>query len=154
MNTDASRPQDLVDAPERQEQVRLAAWVTLKRTKKIIGEGAYGQRGILALTDTKLVFLASGRTQWEIDRASITKLKRPRWAMGSYITFDVQGSFYGAAFGSRGLPSLVSGSDLAIRFGGALGAATGVVGDVVAVGSMVKTANTARAWFDALSRPT
>lgn len=135
-----------------QETVRLASWVNVKRTKRLYGDGAYGERGILALTDTKLVFLSSGRTRWEIDRERIANVKRPRWALGSYVTFEVNGDFYGVSFGGRGLPSVVSGSDLAIRFGGAAGAAAGVFGDAFAVAGMVSTAKRARTWFDLLSK--
>jgi hypothetical protein len=143
---------DAGDAQKPQEAVSLASWVTVKRTKSLFGEGAYGKRGILALTDTKLVFLASGTTAWEIERAKIAHVKRPRWAMGSYVTFDVAGSFYGVSFGSRGLPSVVSGSDRAIRFGGAAGVAAGVFGDAFAVASLNKTAKLAKQWFELLSR--
>jgi hypothetical protein len=135
---------------ESAETVRLSAWVTVKRTKRMYGQGAYGTRGILALTDTKLVFLAGGQTQWELDRATIDNLKRPRWAMGSYLTFEVNGAFYGVAFGGKGLPSLVSGSDLAIRFGGAAGAGAGALGDAVAVAGMHGTAKLTQRWFDLL----
>jgi hypothetical protein len=153
MATDASGPQDTVnDPPEAQEAVKLASWVTVKRTKRFIGQGVYGKRGILALTDTKLVFMASGRTAWEIERANIANVKRPRWAIGSYLTFEVSGAFYGVSFGGRGMPSLVSGSDLAIRFGGTVGAGAGILGDAVAVVGMRRTANTSRQWFELLSR--
>jgi hypothetical protein len=111
----------------------------------------YGKRGILALTDTTLVFLASGRTAWEIERANIANVKRPWWAMGGYVTFEVSGAFYGVSFGGRGLPSLVSGSDLAVRFGGVAGAGAGILGDAAAVVAMRRTANTSREWFDLLS---
>jgi hypothetical protein len=115
------------------------------------GQGAYGTRGILALTDTTLVFLAGGQTQWELDSAKIANLRRPRWAIGSYLTFEVDGAFYGVAFGGKGLPSLVSGSDLAIRFGGTVGAGAGVLGDAVAVAAMHSTAKLCQRWFDLLS---
>jgi hypothetical protein len=150
MHPDSSASADAVS--DAQEPVRLASWVNVKRTKKVYGKGAYGKRGILALTDTKLVFLASGSSQWEIERASIANLKRPRWAMGSYLTFDVNGAFYGVSFGGRGMPSLVSGSELAIRYGGVAGAGLGVIGDAVAVAGMVSTAKRTRQWFDLLSR--
>ncbi len=153
MTTDASDSQDAAnDVSESQDAVRLASWVTVKRTKRFIGEGVYGKRGILALTDTTLVFLASGRTAWEIERANIANVKRPWWAMGGYVTFEVSGAFYGVSFGGRGLPSLVSGSDLAVRFGGVAGAGAGILGDAVAVVAMRRTANTSREWFDLLSR--
>jgi hypothetical protein len=137
---------------EPEEAARLASWVTVKRTKSLFGAGAYGTRGILALTDTKLVFLASGSTAWELERATIANVKRPRWALGSYLTFEVSGAFYGASFGGRGLPSLVSGSDLAIRFGGTVGAGVGVLGDAVAVANMRKTSDVTKQWFALLSR--
>jgi hypothetical protein len=150
---DTSAPHnDARDASEPEDAVRLASWVTVKRTKSFIGEGAYGKRGILALTDTTLVFLASGRTAWEIERAKIANVKRPRWAIGSYLTFDVNGAFYGVSFGGRGMPSLVSGSDLAIRFGGTLGAGAGVLGDAVAIAGMRKTSNLTKQWFALLNR--
>jgi hypothetical protein len=145
---------DGVDASQAEEAVRLASWVTLKRTKSVMGSGAYGTRGIVVLTDTKLIFLAAGRTAWEIERAKIANVKRPRWAVGSYVTFDVGGSFYGLAFGGRGMPSLVSASDLAIRFGGTLGVATGVFGDAVAVAAMRKTSKVTKQWFEQLSQGT
>jgi hypothetical protein len=129
----------------------LASWVTVKRTKRMWGQGAYGKRGILALTDEKLIFLSGGQTQWEIDRVNIANVKRPRWALGSYVTFEVKGAFYGVAFAGRGLPSVVSGSDLAIRFGGAVGAGAGILGDTVAVAAMVSTAKRCQQWFDLLS---
>jgi hypothetical protein len=134
------------------ESAKLASWVTVKRTKRVWGQGAYGTRGILALTDKKLIFLSGGQTQWELDRANIANVKRPRWALGSYLTFEVNGAFYGVAFGGRGLPSVVSGSDLAIRFGGAVGAGAGAFGDAVAVAAMVSTAKRCRHWFDLLAR--
>lgn len=139
------------DNAEPAETVRLASWVTVKRTKRMYGQGAYGTRGILALTDTKLVFLTGGRTQWELDRVNIANLRRPRWAIGSYLTFEVNDAFYGVAFGGRGLPSLVSGSDLAIRFGGTVGAGAGVLGDAIAVVGMHSTAKRCQRWFDLLS---
>ncbi len=149
MQPDSSASADAVR--DVQETVRLASWVTVKRTKRLFGDGAYGERGILALTDDKLIFLASGKTRWEIERARIGDVKRPRWAMGSYISFEVNGAFYGVSFGGRGTPSLVSGSDLAIRFGGAAGAGVGVVGDALAVARMTSTAKLARKWQDLLS---
>jgi hypothetical protein len=139
------------DKPNAVESAELASWVTVKRTKRVWGHGAYGTRGILALTDKELVFLSGGQTQWEIDRANIANVKRPRWALGSYLTFEVNGAFYGVAFGGRGLPSVVSGSDLAIRFGGTAGAGAGVLGDAVAVAAIVSTAKRCRQWFDLLS---
>lgn len=132
--------------------MRLASWVTLKRDKSLFGSGASGTRGIVALTDTKLIFMSSGKTVWEIDKASIANVKRPRWAMGTYLTFEVNGAFYGLAFGGRDLPSVVSGSDLAIRFGGAAGAGVGILGDAVAVARMSSTANATKQWFALLSR--
>jgi hypothetical protein len=152
MASDSSVSADAAnDDGEPAETVRLASWVTVKRTKRMYGDGAYGTRGILALTDTKLVFLAGGRTQWELDRADIANLKRPRWAIGSYLTFEVNGAFYGVAFGGKGLPSLVSGSDLAIRFGGSVGAGAGVFGDALAVAGMHSTAKLTQRWFDLLN---
>lgn len=142
------------DASESQDVASLASWVTVKRTKRFIGEGVYGKRGILALTDAKLVFLVSGSTAWEIERANIASVKRPRWAIGSYLTFDVDGAFYGVSFGGRGMPSLVSGSDLAIRFGGTVGAGAGILGDAVAIAGMRKTSKLTRQWFELLSRET
>jgi hypothetical protein len=135
----------------RDQSAKLASWVTVKRTKRMFGQGAYGMRGIIVLTDTKLVFLAGGQTEWEIDRANIANVKRPRWALGSYLTFEVNGAFYGVAFGGRGLPSTVSSSDLAIRYGGSVGAGAGILGDAVAVAAMVSTAKRCRQWFDLLS---
>jgi hypothetical protein len=138
------------DNPNAVESAKLASWVTVKRTKRMWGQGAYGTRGILALTDQQLVFVSGGQTQWEIDRVKIANLKRPRWALGSYLTFGVDGAFYGVAFGGRGLPSVVSGSDLAIRFGGTAGAGAGALGDAVAVAAMVSTAKRCRQWFELL----
>jgi hypothetical protein len=154
MAADSSASTDAANgnAEPAEETVRLASWITLKRTKRLYGQGASGTRGILALTDTKLVFLSGGRTQWELDRVNITNLRRPRWAVGSYLTFEVNDAFYGLAFGGRGLPSLVSGSDLAIRFGGTAGAGAGVLGDAVAVARMLSTAKLSQQWFDLLSR--
>jgi hypothetical protein len=153
MTGDSSTSTDTANGnyAETTETVRLASWVTVKRTKRLYGQGAYGTRGILALTDTKLVFLAGGQTQWELERAKIANLKRPRWAIGSYLTFEVNGSFYGVAFGGKGLPSLVSGSDLAIRFGGTVGAGAGLLGDAVALAGMHSTAKLTRRWFDLLN---
>jgi hypothetical protein len=152
MTGDSSTSTDTANAnAETTETVRLSSWVTVKRTKRMYGQGAYGTRGILALTDTKLVFLAGGQTQWELDRTEIDNLKRPRWAIGSYLTFEVNGAFYGVAFGGKGLPSLVSGSDLAIRFGGTAGAGAGALGDAVAVAGMHSTAKLTRRWFDLLN---
>jgi hypothetical protein len=152
MTGDSSTSTDTANAnAETTETVRLSSWVTVKRTKRMYGQGAYGTRGILALTDTKLVFLAGGQTQWELDRTKIDNLKRPRWAIGSYLTFEVNGAFYGVAFGGKGLPSLVSGSDLAIRFGGTAGAGAGALGDAVAVAGMHSTAKLTRRWFDLLN---
>lgn len=152
MATDASDPKDAMDPPDPAEKVKLASWVAVKRTKRFVGEGVYGKRGILALTRTKLVFMASGRTLWEIETSSIANVTRPWWGMGSYVTFDVNGSFYGLMFGARGLPSLVSGSDLAVRFGGTIGAGAGILGDAVAVAGMRRTAKLTQQWFDLLSQ--
>ena len=60
--------------------------------------------------------------------------------------------FYGVSSicGGKGLPSLVSGSDLAIRFGGAAGAGAGALGDAVAVAGMHGTAKLTQRWFDLL----
>ena len=104
MADDSSASTETHGTAEPAEIVRLASWVTVKRTKRMYGQGAYGTRGILALTDTKLVFLAGGQTQWELERAAIENLKRPRWAIGSYLTFEVNDAFYGLAFGGRGFP--------------------------------------------------
>src|SRR5580658_10334766 len=105
MAADSSASTDTANGDaEPAETVRIASWVTVKRTKRMYGQGAYGTRGILALTDSKLVFLAGGQTQWELDRGKIQSLKRPRWAIGSYLTFEVNGAFYGVAFGGKGLP--------------------------------------------------
>ena len=151
MTGDSSTSTDTANGnAEPAETVRLSSWVTVKRTERMYGQGAYGTRGILALTDTKLVFLTGGQTQWELDRATIDNLKRPRWAIGSYLTFEVNGAFYGVAFGGKGLPSLVSGSDLAIRVAAA-GAGAGALGDAVAVAGMHSTTKLTQRWFDLLN---
>jgi oligopeptide/dipeptide ABC transporter ATP-binding protein len=133
-------------------EVRLASPATVRRSRRFYGKGAYGTRGVLALSDDKLSFTASGSIQWEIERTAITALRRPWYGMGSYITFEVNGEPYALAFGARrGIAELGSASDLAAEYGGGAGAAGGLIGDVIAVALSRRAARLGRQWFGLLS---
>jgi hypothetical protein len=147
----AENPGPVSDAAAPADQVRFASPATVKRVKRLYGKGAYGKQGILALTDRSLIFMTASAIEWEVARASIAHLKKPWYGMGSYITFDVDGSFYALAFGQRsGTSSLVSTSDLAIRYGGAIGAQAGAIGDALAVAKLRGAAQLGAQWFTLL----
>jgi peptide/nickel transport system ATP-binding protein len=134
------------------EEVTFASWATVRRNRRVFGKGAYGTRGVLALSDEKLVFTASGSIQWEIERTAITAVTRPWYGIGSYITFEVNGDHYALAFGARrGMVALGSASDLAAEYGGTAGAGGGLIGIVIGVALIRRASRLGRQWFDLLS---
>jgi oligopeptide/dipeptide ABC transporter ATP-binding protein len=134
------------------EEVTFASWATVRRNRRVFGKGAYGTRGVLALSDEKLVFTASGSIQWEIERTAITAVTRPWYGIGSYITFEVNGDHYALAFGARrGMVALGSASDLAAEYGGTAGAGEGLIGAVIGVALIRRASRLGRQWFDLLS---
>ena len=134
-------------APE--EAVRLASVVTLKRTSSVspFAKGAYGTNGIIALTDTRLIFMQRGAIAWELKRSEIANVKKPWYGMGTYVTFDVNGSFYGLAFNQRSTDALASAGGLAVS-AGAVGA--GVVADAMAVARLRGATKAGKQWFEML----
>ena len=140
---------DAVAEPEASEAaaedpVRFASPVTVKRTKK-----SYGVRGILALTDSNLIFLTAEPKKsgnWVLPRSSIAKVRKPWYGMGSYLTFEGNGAYYALAFGrEKGTTAIVSASDLSIRAGGA-GLPLGIIGDAMAVSRMRQSAKLGNEW--------
>jgi oligopeptide/dipeptide ABC transporter ATP-binding protein len=133
-------------------ELRFASRATVRRTRRLYGKGAYGTRGVLALSDDKLYFTASGSVQWEIERTAITAVRRPWYGLGSYITFEANGEPYAAAFGARrGIVELGSASDLAAEYGGGAGAAGGPIGAVIGVFLIRRAARLGWQWFDLLT---
>ena len=133
-------------------EIGFASWSTVRRNARPYGKGAYGVQGLLALSRAKLLFAAAGGVEWELERTSITAVKRPWYGMGSYVTFTAGVDHYALAFGRRrGAIELASMSDLAARYGAAAGAAGGLVGDAAAVALMREGARLGRRWFDLLS---
>lgn len=112
------------------EAVRFASAVTVKRTKSVspFAKGAYGEGGVLALTDTSLIFIRGGAIDWRISRDQLANVKKPWYGIGSYVTFDVDGAFYGLAFGrgmvtapaSAGAAAIVVDALVAARLHGAV----------------------------------
>ncbi len=132
-------------------EVTFASPATVRRNAGLIGKGAYGTRGLLALRGTKLVFSGPEGVAWEVELTAVSAVKRPRWALGSYVTFAANGDRYALAFGDRrGAVAAASAGDLAQRAGGALGEAGGLVGDAVAIAKIRGAADLARHWFDLL----
>jgi oligopeptide/dipeptide ABC transporter ATP-binding protein len=135
------------------EETVLASPSTVKRTRRVYGKGAYGTHGILSLTASKLAFTVAGRTEWEIDRAAVTRVRRPWYGMGSYLTLEANGDFYALAFGRRRSASaLASAGGLAAR-DGAAGAGAGLAAEVLAVWRVRRAAQLGRRWRDLLSPP-
>jgi oligopeptide/dipeptide ABC transporter ATP-binding protein len=142
-----------VTATPRSE-VTFASWATVRRNRGAVGKGAYGSRGILALSDATVTFIVSGTIRWEIERAKINAVKRPWYGLGSYLTLEAGGDRYALAFGDRrGTVEIASLSDLAVTAGGAA-APGGLVGDALAVTRLRKAARLGRQWFDLLRAET
>jgi hypothetical protein len=136
-------------APE--EAVRLASVVIVKRTKSVspFAQGAYGTNGVIALTDTRLIFMQRGAVAWEIQRSEIANVKKPWYGMGTYVTFEVKGAFYGLAFNQRSTDALASAASLAVD-AGALG--LGMVADAMAVARLRGATKAGKQWFEMLRR--
>jgi hypothetical protein len=131
------------DGETAKEPVRFASPVTVKRTKK-----SYGVRGILALTDSSLIFLTAQpkkSSNWVLPRTSIAKVRKPWYGMGSYLTFEGAGAYYALAFGRNGTTTLVSASDLSVMAGG-VGIPLGIIGDAMAVSRMRQSAKLGNEW--------
>jgi hypothetical protein len=131
------------DDASPEEPVRFASPVTVKRTKK-----SYGVRGILALTDSDLIFLTAEpkkSSNWVLPRTAIAKVRKPWYGMGSYLTFEGAGAYYALAFGQRGPNTLVNLSDLSITAGG-IGVPAGILGDAVAVSKLRQSAKLGNEW--------
>jgi peptide/nickel transport system ATP-binding protein len=144
--------QEALEQEAAVDEVRFASWATVSRGRRVCGRGAYRTRGVLALSDERLVFTASGAIQWEIERTAIAAVRRRWYGMGSYIIFEVNGDRYALAFGARrGTVALASASELAADYGGAAGAAGGLIGDVIALARIRRAARLGRQWFDLLS---
>ena len=139
------------DAVTDQGEVKFASFVKVSRKRF----GEYGTPGVLALTADKLIFMTSKPSKrWEIARSSVTGVKRPWWGMGSLVTFNASAAYYALAFGKGGPVALTSASDVAVRFGGAMGVQASIVGDALAVAQMRATAKVGREWFELLSART
>ncbi|HEX4034795.1 MAG TPA: hypothetical protein VHX66_10155 [Solirubrobacteraceae bacterium] len=134
-------------APE--EAVRMSSVVTLKRTSSVLpwAKGAYGKRGIVALTDTRLFFFSQGSSGWEFKRSDITNVKKPWYGMGTYVSFEVRGAYYGLSFDNRS--AVTAGAIGSVAFdAGAVGMA--VLSDAVAVARLRRAAHSGAEWFAAL----
>ncbi len=135
------------DVPTRAE-VRFASPAIVKRRKM-----SYGKPGVLMLTAGRLTFVTvDPTTSWQVAVGDVTRLRRPWYGMGSYLTCEISGTYCAFAFGRRGpdLGALTSASGLAIRYGGAVGAGAGLAGDAIALSSIADGARLGGAWFDRL----
>jgi hypothetical protein len=131
-------------------EVTFASAAIVKRRRL-----SYGKNGILELAGTRLLFVTGNpSTSWELALTDIEHLKKPWYGLGSYLTFDVAGSYYALAFGRRGpdLASITGASDLAIRYGGTAGTVAGLSGDAVAMAELAAGAALGNAWFAHLGK--
>ena len=136
-----------VAANPSEESVLFASPVVVKRSKM-----SYGKPGVLALTASRLLFLASEPAYaWDVQRSSIAKLKKPWYGMGSYVTFKVDGEYYALAFGQRGPNVSANVGNLAIRYGGTMGLAAGGLAEVAAAGQLIAAARIGGEWWRRLN---
>ena len=141
-------------ASQTEGDAKLASVVTVRHNKHAYGKGAYGTPGVLVLTEGKVVFLAPAPNAFEIETAQITRVRRPWYGFGSYLTLDAGGERYALAFGRRltsGAKQLVAASGLAIRYGSEAGMAAGLIGDLVAIARIRRAAQIGRQWRDLLT---
>jgi oligopeptide/dipeptide ABC transporter ATP-binding protein len=136
-------------APPDPGDVVFASPAIVKRVK-----WSYGKSGFLMLTPDRLTFVTGNpETSWQVALSEITRLKRPWYGLGSYVTCEVAGAYYAFAFGKRRralVPSVSSASDLAIRFGGGLVRAAGFAGNIWAIGYIRRAARVGGEWFTRL----
>jgi hypothetical protein len=124
------------EVPEAGE-VTFASDAIVKRTKK-----SYGTNGLLLLTRDNLVFLTTEvANSWSIPLPEITKVRKPWYGMGSYLTIDVKGAYYAFAFGQRPARSVA----------GSL-AGFGVAGNAIVASAMYKGAKLGSEWCSRLQR--
>jgi hypothetical protein len=134
--------------PPAASEVTFASPAIVKRRKM-----SYGKPGVLMLSADRLTFVtADAATSWQVPVAGISRLKKPWYGMGSYVTCTVAGAYYAFAFGRRGpsLAGITSASGLAVRFGGAAGVGAGIAGDAIAVSAIVSGAHLGGQWFGLL----
>jgi hypothetical protein len=118
-------------------EVTFASEAIVKRTKK-----SYGKNGLLMMTRDSLVFLTSeAANSWSIPLPEITKVKKPWYGMGSYLTIDVNGAYYAFAFGQR------PGRSVAGSLAG-----FGLAGDAIAASALHKGAKLGSEWFSRLQQ--
>jgi hypothetical protein len=139
--------QPQADAPD--EPIRFASVVTVKRTKSVspFAKGAYGDKGILALSDATLIFIRRGAVDWRIPRGAITSVKKPWYGIGTYVTFEVDGAFYGLAFNQRSTDNLASAGQLGFAAGGVAGVGTGIAADALAAARLHGSVKLGAKWF-------
>jgi hypothetical protein len=134
------------------EPIRFASVVTVKRTKSVspFADGAYGTTGILALSDANLIFVRRGAVDWRIPRDAITSVKKPWYGIGTYVTFEVDGAFYGLAFNQRSTDNLASVGQLGVASGGVAGVGVGIAADALAASRLHGSVKLGSRWFELL----
>jgi hypothetical protein len=132
-------------ADAHDEPIRFAAVVTVKRTKSV-SPFANGTTGILALSDTSLILVRRGAVDWRIPRDAITSVKKPWYGIGTYVTFEVDGAFYGLAFNQRSTDNLASVGQLGLAAGGV----PGIAADALAAARLHGSVKLGSGWFELL----